>query len=220
MKTFLITIVIFFLGFANTVAQHHIVHGVIHTLDSIPLEGVEIQVKSSKNKIFSDSLGKFVALCNESDKLIIKAKGFYNQNVKISDKIKLVAINLKMKPGEKQREYAIGYGNISAEELSAAILSSSENEMNYNRFSNMLDLISSMGAQVQNGEIVLRGSRSFQGSSGALIVIDGVISDYSYLNSLKPIEIAKIDILRDGASSVYGSRGANGAVIIETKKGK
>jgi TonB-dependent SusC/RagA subfamily outer membrane receptor len=51
-------------------------------------------------------------------------------------------------------------------------------------------------------------------------VIDGVIADYDYLRSLRTIDIKSIDILQDPASAVYGSRGANGVVQIETKKGK
>ncbi|MBT6765191.1 MAG: TonB-dependent receptor plug domain-containing protein, partial [Prolixibacteraceae bacterium] len=60
---------------------------------------------------------------------------------------------------------------------------------------------------------------SFNSSSAALIVLDGVISDASILNTISPIEVKSIDVLKDGGAAIYGSRGANGVVIIETKKG-
>lgn len=203
-----------------SIAQNHIVHGVIHTLDSIPLEGVEVLVKSSKDVVLTDSLGNFTAFCNEKDKLRVRVNGFYNENVKVSEKTKLVAINMKMKPGEKQREYAIGYGNISEQDKTNAVSNLDNNDMNFSRFSNIIDVIESMGAEVRNGEVVIRGTRSFQGSSAALIVIDGAIVDYDYLATLKPIEVKSIDIIRDGSSSIYGSRGVNGVVIIKTLNGK
>jgi TonB-dependent SusC/RagA subfamily outer membrane receptor len=75
------------------------------------------------------------------------------------------------------------------------------------------------GAQVTNGEIILRGDNSFRSSSAALIVVDGVIVDYDFLNTLSPVQVKSIDAIKDGTSAIYGSRGANGVILIETKKG-
>lgn len=201
-------------------AQDRVIHGVVHTLDSIPLIGVEIKIQSTKQTVLTDSLGNFTAFCNKKDKLKLKANGFYNQNVKIPENVKVVAINMKLKPGEKQRDYAIGYGYVSDQDKTGSVSSLDVKESDYAKYNNVYDIISGMGAQVRNGEIILRGSRSFQGSSAALIVVDGNIADYEYLKSLSPIEIKRIDILKDAASSVYGSRGANGVVLIETLKGE
>jgi len=201
-------------------AQNHVIHGLVNTLDSIPLIGVEIKIKSTKQIVLTDSLGRFTAVCNNQDKLKLKANGFYTENVNISDKIKIVAINMKLKPGEKQRDYAIGYGYVSAQDKTTPGSNMDIKKSDYSRYNNVYEIITVMGAQVQNGEILLRGNKSFQGSSGALIVVDDVISDYDYLRSLRPIDIKRIDILQDPASSVYGSRGANGVVLIETLKGK
>jgi TonB-dependent SusC/RagA subfamily outer membrane receptor len=217
-KIYLITVV-FFLSLNVLFAQDHIVHGIIHTLDSIPLEGVDIKIKSTKEIVKTDSLGKFVAVCNLEDKLTVKAIGFYGAKIKVDEKTKLVAINMKLKPGEKQREYAIGYGYVNEKDLTSAMNVLNEKEMNFSRYNNIFDLIGSMGAEVRNGEIIIRGNKSFQGSSAALIVVDGAVMDADNLNTLKPIDVAKIDILRDGTASIYGTRGANGVVLIETKKG-
>lgn len=198
--------------------QTRIIKGVVNTLDSIPLIGVEIDVKSTKQTVESDSLGRFTVSCEPNDRLTFKARGFFTEKVKPGEKIKFVAVNMKMKPGEKQQTYAIGYGRVSDRDK---MLPSSNMELNnrdYSKYNSILDIISSMGAQVSGGQVILRGSRSFQGSSAALIVIDGSISDYSHMNTLRPVDVKSIDILKDAAASVYGSQGANGVVLIETVK--
>jgi len=85
----------------------------------------------------------------------------------------------------------------------------------------MYDLLISQfaGVQITNGEIIIRGNRSFQGSSAALIVVDGVISDTDILRTISPIDVKSISVIKDGSSAIYGSRGANGVLIIETRKG-
>ena len=217
-KIYLIAVCIF-LTLNVVLAQNHIVHGIIHTLDSITLEGVDVKIKSTKEIVKTDSQGKFVAVCNQEDKLTVKAIGFYGEKIKVDEKTKLVAINMKLKPGEKQREYAIGYGYVNEKDLTSAMNVLNEKEMNFSRYNNIFDLIGSMGAEVRNGEIIIRGNKSFQGSSAALIVVDGAVMDADNLRTLKPIDISKIDIIRDGTASIYGTRGANGVVLIETKKG-
>jgi TonB-dependent SusC/RagA subfamily outer membrane receptor len=197
------------------------VQGVVHTFENIPLTGVEVYVKSTKKSVLTDSVGHFIVNCYADDKLKIKAKGFYDQHVKIPKNTKVVAVNLKIKPGDRHRKYAIGYGYVSEEDLTSAITGIDTDNTSYSNYSNIYDLIRDRvaGAQVSNGEIILRGNNSFNSSSAALIVVDGVIVDSEYLNTLSPVQIKSIDAIKDGTSAIYGSRGANGVILIETKKG-
>lgn len=220
MKTiFLILSIIGFSTFLSQ-GQDRVIYGVVNTLDSIPLIGVEIKIKSTNQRVLTDSLGNFTAACNKEDKLKFVAKGFYTENVKISENTKIIAVNMKLKPGEKQQNYAIGYGYVTDQDKTVPVSNMDIKKSDYSRYNNVYEILQVMGAQVQNGEIILRGSKSFTASNSALIVIDGVISDYSDLNTLPPTDIERIDLLKDPASSVYGSRGANGVVLIETNKGK
>ena len=209
--------------FASTwlFAQDHIIQGVVHTLDEIPLIGAEVKVKSTGQSVLTDSLGNFVILCNSEDKLKVFARGFYPQNVKITENIKFAAVNLKLKPGEKQRQYAIGYGYVSGEDLTNAVSGLNTTDATFSKYSDIYDLIRGQiaGVQITNGEIIIRGNRSFQGSSAALVVVDGVIWDSESLRTLSPIQIKRIDAIKDGGAAVYGSRGANGVILIETIKG-
>ncbi len=220
MKKISILMLLLVFSMSNIQAQDHIIHGIVNTLDSIPLIGVEIKIQSTKQTVRTDSFGNFTAVCNKKDKLKFKANGFYTENVSVHEKIKFLAVNMRLKPGEKQLNYAIGYGYVDDKDRTTPGSSADINESRYSKFNTVYDIIVSTGAQIKNGEIILRGSKSFQGSSAALIVIDNVISDYDYLWSLRPNDIKRIDILQDPASAVYGSRGANGVVLIETLKGK
>lgn len=208
-------------------AQDHTIQGIVHAFDSIPLIGAEIRVKSTKQSVLTDASGNFVLHCDSEDKLKIMAKGFHNQKVKLTKKIKYVAVNLKSKAREtryqeKEQKYAIGYAYVSERDKTTASESLRRNEASFSRYSNMYELIRGQFAGVEvtlNGEIIIRGTSSFNSSSAALIVVDGVIMDADILNTMSPIQVKNIHVIKDGSAAVYGSRGANGVVLIETRKG-
>jgi TonB-dependent SusC/RagA subfamily outer membrane receptor len=85
----------------------------------------------------------------------------------------------------------------------------------------MYDLIRGRfaGVQVVNGEIIIRGVNSINSSSAALIVLDGVTVNSSVLNTIPPVQVKNISIIKDGSAAIYGSRGSNGVVLIDTKRG-
>ena len=215
--------IILFLVFVSNLnySQEHFVQGFVHAFENVPLIGVDIKVKSTKQTVKTDSSGHFIASCYAEDKLIIRARGFQSQKVKIADNTKIVAVNLKLKPGDQSLENAIGYGYISDKDKTTAVNTVKPDYTSYTRYSNMYDLLISQfaGVQITNGEIIIRGPSSFQGSSAALIVVDGVISDTDILRTISPIDVKSISVIKDGSSAIYGSRGANGVLIIETRKG-
>ncbi len=220
-KVCLILFISVFLFTSNLIAQEKIVHGVVTTFDSIPLIGAKVRVKSTKQIVLSDTLGHFSVVCNQKDKLKVTANGFYNQNIRLTKEIKLVAVNLKLKAGEKNREYAVGYGHVSDRDKLNAVANLNNSDVDFSQYSNMYDLIRGRfgGVQIINGEIIIRGINSINSSSAALIVVDGMSSNSSVLNSLSPGNVKNISVIKDGGAAIYGSRGANGVVIIETKLG-
>lgn len=220
-KVFLLFILLGMLYSANVRAQDRVLHGIVTTFDSIPLIGASVKVQSTKQVALTDSLGMFSVGCNNNDKLKVSASGFFNQKVNVKEKIRFVAVNLHLKPGEKNRQIAIGYGYINDKNKLSAISTLNDDEFDYNRYQNILDLIQSRfaGVQVVDGEIIIRGKNSILSSNAALIVVDGVISDNSILSTIKPIDVKSINIIKDGSTAIYGSRGANGVVIIDTKRG-
>ena len=205
----------------NLQAQERIIHGKVTTFDSIPLIGATVKVKSTNQEILTDSLGYFTAACDKKDKLKVFAHGFFRQNVKLTEKIKVAAINLKLKPGEEGREHAVGYGHVKDADKLNAVASLNKGDLDFSQYNNIYELIKGRfaGVQVTNAGIIIRGINSINSSNAALIVVDGIPTDASALNSIPPVQVKSINVIKDGSSAIYGSRGANGVVIIETKRG-
>lgn len=216
-----IILVMLFLFNLETFAQDKVISGVVFTFDSIPLVNAKVTAKSTKQTVSTDTLGNFYIPCNPDDVLKITANGFTSERVKLDPKIKLIIVNLKLKPGEKNREIAIGYGHVKDADKLNAIANLNSGDMDFSQYSNMYELIRGRfaGVQIINGEIIIRGTNSINSSSAALIVVDGIASDNSILNSIPPVQVKSINIIKDGSSAIYGSRGANGVVLIETKRG-
>ncbi len=195
--------------------------GRVFTFDSIPLINAKVQVKSTKQIVTTDTLGNFYVTCLADDVLKVSAEGFMSAKVKLKPNIKLVLVNLKLKSGEKNREIAIGYGHVKDSEKLNAVANLNSSDMDFSQYSNMYELIRGRfaGVQIVNGEIIIRGQNSINSSSAALIVVDGVATNGSVLNSIPPVQVRSINVIKDGSAAIYGSRGANGVILIETKKG-
>lgn len=210
-------------------AQDKTVVGKVTTFDSIPLIGVDVLVKSTKLSYKTDSLGRFQVFCNPEDKLEISAKGFYSQKVKVEKAIRLIYVNLKLKKGDDNLDLAgryvnVGYGYVDSKSLLNAVSSVNKSDIDFSVYTNMFDLIQGQfpGVTVEGNRIVVRGSKTIYGteSDAALLVVDGMIVSTQDFANLSPLDVQSVDVLKDGSSSVYGSRGANGVVLVETKKGK
>ena len=202
--------------------QEKVIEGMVTTFDSIPLIGVSIEVKSSKAVVFTDTLGFFKLSCLPEDKLKVRARGFSKQNVKIEEKTKYVLVNLKLIPGPENREKAVGYGHVKDAENLYAVSTANEKDMNFASYSTIYDIIIEQFSFVQiksNGELVIRNTQTMDSNNAALLIVDGREVELFVFANINPGDIASINILKDASASVYGSRGGNGVVIVETKRG-
>lgn len=170
----------------------------------------------------TDSVGQFTVKCNQSDKLKVRASGFYSQSVKIESKITYAAINLKLMSGEKNKEFALGVIRTTDHDKLNALASLNSNDIDYSQYRTVFEAISGRipGVSIVGGDIIIRGNSSISGPTPALIVIDGVASTSSALNVMNPVIIKSINVIKDGSSAIYGSRGANGVLVVETKTGR
>jgi TonB-dependent SusC/RagA subfamily outer membrane receptor len=210
---------LFFISMAAH-AQERVMHGRVFTFDSIPLVNANVEVKSTKQVVKTDTLGNFSVGCSLNDYLKVSAKGFTTEKVKLDPKIKIAIINLKLKPGEKNREIAIGYGHVKDADKLNAVSNLNNKDVDFSMYSNIYELIQGRfaGVQVVNGEIVIRGINSINSGTAALIILDGMQVSSSTLAAIPPVQVKSINVLKDGSAAIYGSRGANGVVLIETKK--
>ncbi|WP_372775888.1 TonB-dependent receptor plug domain-containing protein [Mangrovibacterium sp.] len=203
-------------------AQNRLIKGVVTTFDEISVIGASVRVSSTKQIVETDSLGQFTVEVAPKDKLKISAHGFSSRAVKLDEQIKFVAVNLFLKPGEKARTYAVGYGHVSDAEKLNAVSQVRDDDANFAQYASIYDLIEGRfpGVDVfDNGDVVVRGPNSMNSDNCALFVVDGIVVDKTTFAALTPAAIKSIDVVKDSGTAVYGTRGGNGVVLVETKNG-
>ena len=207
----------------DSLAQSATVKGVVYTFDSIPVISANIEVKSSKLEIMTDSSGHFSIECAMNDVLKITAQGFYTQKVKIKDKTGNVNVNLKLKSGIKNVDAAIENGNISNEKSFRELAIVDSKAKDFSKYLNIYEIIEAKfpSVQISQGYLIIRGANRLMVSpsaNAALIVVDGTINDNSILATLPTSFVKSIKIMKEGSYAKYGARGTNGVVLIETNR--
>ncbi|MEN8117165.1 MAG: TonB-dependent receptor plug domain-containing protein [Bacteroidota bacterium] len=197
-------------------AQNRTIHGVVTTFDSIPLIGIQVEARSTNQTVLTDSTGNFWLVCNQKDKLKFKANGFVSRNIKVNPTSKYVMVNMKLKSNQGSVDIAVGYGHVKDSEKLHSIASLHHNRNNFSSYSNVYEAIAGKftGVYVRDDQIIIRGY-----GSPALIIVDGMEVSSSSLGGLNTNDINSINVLKDASASMYGARGGNGVVIIETKRG-
>lgn len=208
-----------FSSVSNSYAQEKTISGQITTLKNIAVVNAEVIILSSKATVLTDSAGMFKVNCLSKDKLKINAKGFKQEKVKINENTKEVVVDLIFNPTEKNIDQAIGYGYIKEEDRTAAISSAKNFNNEFLKYTNVIDAIinSDPSVNFDGTGFVIRGAGSLLGSSYAMIIIEGRQANLSQVTMLSPMDVDSIDILKGSASAIYGSRGANGVIIINVK---
>jgi TonB-dependent SusC/RagA subfamily outer membrane receptor len=201
--------------------QEREIQGLVTTFESIPVVDAIIVVRDRKDTVYSDSSGFFSITCEPKDRLLVTARGFAPQRLRIREKTRMVLVNLSLLPGPENRELAVGYGHVKDADKLYAISNVNEDDSDFSKYSSIYDIISdnfSTSVQVRSdGEIVIRGTPSLVGSDAALLIVDGREVSALDFGNINTADIASINILKDASAAVYGSRGANGVVIVETK---
>ncbi len=208
----------------NAVSQTKVVRGNVTALNNLRIKNVDVMAKKAKSHVKTDSIGEYVIVCHDNDVLIFKGKVFTSRKVKIKPSISdSVNVKLQFIPTEKNKEVAVGYGYMSQNQMTNAVSYMENNNDEYCHYSNIFELINGRlpGVQILNGgdepEVIIRGPGSLNASNCALYVVDGNV--VNSISSITPCHVKRIDVIKDGSAAIYGSRGANGVVIIETFRG-
>ena len=217
MKIWTITGVLVLLT-ASLTAQTRAVHGTLTAFGQYPVQNIEVKSKKGNASTRSDSLGHFAIVCMEKDVIQIRPKTFKKVNRKIGPETDSVTINLEFINTPRNRQIAIGYGYVNERDLTAAVSQLEQKDNEFCHYKDIYDVIVGRfaGVTVENGEVIIRGRQTFYGSDEALYVVDGMV--VNSINWIAPCDIKTINIIKDGSAATYGSRGANGVVIIETKR--
>lgn len=219
MKYFIITSTLILLT-SSIMAQTRVVYGKLTVFNTFPVKNVEVTSKKAKSSTTTDSLGIFAIVCQEKDVIKIKPKAFQAVNKSVKGETDTLKINLIFIDSQKNREIAVGYGFISAEDLNYAVDHLESQNNNFCSYNNVFDLIRGQfsGVTVTDNAVYIRGGNSSftPGASEALFVVNG--QPTSGVDWISPCEIATIDILKGSDAAIYGTRGGNGVVLITTRK--
>jgi TonB-linked SusC/RagA family outer membrane protein len=204
------------------------VKGIVKDVSGVSLPGVSIVVGKNRGTI-TDATGKFVIEAPADGMLTFSYVGFVTQSVPVNHQS---VINIIMKEQEQKLNevVVIGYGNQRKEAITGSVASVSGQTMREVPASNITDALQGRIAGVdieqtssQPGatmQIRIRGTRSLTASNDPLIVLDG-IPFAGTLADINTDDIKSIDILKDAsATAIYGSRGANGVILITTNRGE
>ncbi|MBX2926114.1 MAG: TonB-dependent receptor [Chitinophagaceae bacterium] len=208
-------------------SQAAVITGTITDEAGTPLSGASVTIKGTSQGTSTDSNGQFsIEVPDENAILVVSFIGRETQEIKVNGQRNL-RVSLKISGTQQQEIVVIGYGTQKKKEVTGAISSVRVGELSQDVSRNLssalqgrvagVTLESNSGAPGAGLSITIRGSGSL-GSNAPLVVVDGVFASVDFVN---PSDVESIDILKDAsAASIYGSRAANGVIIITTKSGK
>lgn len=212
-------------------AQDIKVSGVVRSESNEPLPGVTIIIQGTATGTVSDINGNYAIEADPNAVLDFSFIGYIKQSVPVAGQS---SIDLNLQPDLKQLEevVVIGYGTQKKSHLTGAI--SKVENTNIDQIPTaradqaMVGRVAGMNVQSTGPDgvgsaptIQIRGVGSITGGSGPLLVIDGVAVDSEFWTNIDMNDVASIEVLKDAASAaIFGSRGANGVVMITTKSGE
>ena len=205
----------------------NLVSGLITDEKDEPLIGATVQIEGTSQGTITDIDGNFsLSLPNIEELLIISYVGYIPQEIRAAQG-SVIKLSLKLDVSQLEEVIVVGYGSQRKRDITGAINVVDTEELDKSRSTNLTDQLQGRAPGVQvtaNGEpgvigtISIRGN-SFFGNNNPLFVIDGILTNDS--PNLNPKDIASIQILKDASSAaIYGSRAANGVIVITTNKGE
>ncbi len=212
----------------QSVAQQRTVKGKIVDEKGEALIGVTVKVIGTTTGTVTDFDGLFTLNVPDKAQLEISYVGYKTQTVTVGNKTDF-SITMELDNQELDEVVIIGYGAVKKRDLTGSVVSIKGDDITATPTSNIMealqgkiagaDIMKPSGAVGSGVDILLRGTRSIYGSNSPLFIIDGVQGgDYDQLD---PNDVESMDVLKDASSTaIYGSAGANGVIIITTKRAK
>ena len=195
-----------------------------------PIIGASVMVKGTSNGSVTDFDGNFtINNVPEDATLVFSYVGYRTQNLSARGKSNF-QISLEEDKQLLDEVVVVGYGVQRKSDVTGALTRVGEKELNSKPVNNAFEALQGKAAGVDIttserpgtvGSIAIRGQRSISAGQGPLYVVDGVPLQSGGIEALNPRDIESIDILKDASSTaIYGSRGANGVVLVTTKRGQ
>jgi len=210
-----------------------VITGKITDRNGDPLPGAAVLVEGQKNSgTVADIDGKYsVTVPDKNSRLQFVFLGFEEQLITPGSRTVInVVLEETTETLESAAVVAIGYGEVRKKDISGAVVSANMGEISKLPVTSVLDgvagrisgvqIMSNDGTPGQSSNVVIRGGNSISGDNNPLYVVDGFPTENFDIGTLDPSEIESFVVLKDASSTaIYGSRGANGVIIVNTKKG-
>lgn len=212
-------------------AQDRTVSGKVTGSDKEPLPGVSILIKGTTQGTTTDAKGDYrVRVPATGAVLIFSFVGYNSMEINTADQ-SVIDITLQENNQQLSEVVVVGYGTVKKSDLTGSLSQIKAKEINSFPATNVLQAMSGRAPGVQvtqntgapgaSVSVRIRGTNSVQGSNEPLYVVDGFPTSGSNPTIINNSDIESIEVLKDAsATAIYGSRGANGVVLITTRQGK
>jgi len=217
----------------NIHAQSTVVKGMVTHQNGEPVIGASVIIKSTGKGTTTQADGSFQIEVPANSTLVITHTGFVGQEIKLAG-VNQSGLTIRLIEAKNSLDEVIvvGYGTRKKSDVTGAIVSVSEQAIKDIPAANLTQALQGQAAGIdiqKNGgnnkpgatpTILIRGSRSISATNEPLLVVDGIPFNGS-INDLNQDDVSSVEILKDAsATAIYGSRGANGVILITTKRGK
>ena len=230
LKTKLTLIMMLFSSIVIIAQENYTLSGtVVSAADQMSIPGANVIVKGTSTGAITDFDGNFSVSVKSGDVLSVSYVGFLTQEVKITNQTTL-NVSLKQDENTLDEVLVVGYGTQRKSHVTGSVAKVVGEDLANIQTSRVDDALAGKlaGVLIQNQDgapgadpkIQIRAASSINGNSSPLIVVDGYPISGS-LATINPNDIESLEVLKDAASAaIYGSRGANGVILVTTKKGK
>lgn len=216
----------------NVLAQTQTLTGIVSDENQIGIPSVTVNLKGTKNSTVTDVDGRYsLANVSPSNVIVFSFMGFETQEMVVGLQTQ---INVKLKENVSQLSEVIvvGYGTQKKENLTGAVSTVSAKVIEDRPITSLatalqgtipgLNITRTSGQPgSENINIQIRGATSANGNVNPLLLIDGVATSLFNLQTINPLDVENISVLKDGAAAaIYGAQAAGGVILVTTKRGK
>jgi TonB-linked SusC/RagA family outer membrane protein len=195
------------------------------------LSGVTVGIKGNPGKaVTTDESGSFsIQVTTGKETLVFTYVGYSVQEISLQNRT-TISVRMVLESKALEDVVVVGYGTVKKKDVTGAVAGINQNDIKARPVANAIEAMQGKVAGVDIttnerpgslGTINIRGVRSLLASNSPLFVVDGIPLVSGGIDNFNPSDIESIDVLKDAsATAIYGSRGANGVVIVTTKQGK
>jgi TonB-linked SusC/RagA family outer membrane protein len=210
-------------------AQERTVQGRVLSEDRVGFPGVNIIVKGTAQGTVTDADGNYsIAVSSVNDVLVFSSIGYETVEVVVGNR-STIDVDMVVDVKQLDEVVVVGYGTVKKSDVTGSLVSVTSDVIKERPVQNVLQALQGRAAGMhvtsnfKPGELPvvrIRGNRSLNASNDPLYVVDGIPLISGNISDINPNDIASIEVLKDAsATAIYGSRGANGVVLITTNKG-